>query len=121
MVFKYLVVDSGAIISGNLQNLHDTSEKLVTIQEVYDEIRDKKARDLLARFVTPIEIRLPSPQSLKTVIDFAKRTGDYSSLSITDLKLIALTHSLEIEINGNKNLRQHPQVYRNKARLNYPC
>jgi hypothetical protein len=35
-----------------------------------------------------------------SVIDHAKKTGDFAALSKTDLKLIALAYMLEIEIYG---------------------
>jgi rRNA maturation endonuclease Nob1 len=38
------------------------------------------------------------------VAAFAKKTGDFSAISKTDLRLIALTHMLEVELNGKKYL-----------------
>jgi RNA-binding protein NOB1 len=40
------------------------------------------------------------------VAQFAKKTGDYAAISKTDLRLIALTHMLEIELNGKKYLNE---------------
>ena len=42
---------------------------------------------------------------------FAKKTGDYPSLSHVDLKLMALTYQLECELGPDKgaNLRKEPQ------------
>ena len=42
--------------------------------------------------------------------EFAKQTGDFAALSLTDLKLIALLHTLEIEVNGGKYIRSEPKV-----------
>ena len=42
------------------------------------------------------------------VIKFAKATGDLHTLSDVDLKLIALTYTLEAEVHGTKNLRDDP-------------
>ncbi|KAF3523436.1 hypothetical protein F2Q69_00048689 [Brassica cretica] len=42
------------------------------------------------------------------VIKFAKATGDLHTLSDVDLKLIALTYTLEAEVHGTKNLRDVP-------------
>ena len=42
------------------------------------------------------------------MIAFAKKTGDYASLSIPDIKVIALTHSLEIQENGEEHIRKEP-------------
>ena len=45
-----------------------------------------------------------------TVTAFAKKTGDYASLSPVDLKVIALTYQLECEsrADGGANLRKEP-------------
>lgn len=42
------------------------------------------------------------------VIKFARATGDLQTLSDVDLKLIALTYSLEAQIHGTKHLRDSP-------------
>ncbi len=42
------------------------------------------------------------------VIEFSKLTGDFASLSLTDLKVIALTHTFELEVNGYQNLKSEP-------------
>lgn len=43
-----------------------------------------------------------------TVINFARATGDLQTLSDVDLKLIALTYTLETQIHGTKHLRETP-------------
>lgn len=110
MVFKYLVLDSGAIIRGHGINLHQTSEQLVTIPEVLAEIRDEKSRQLLASLPHTIITKSPTAESMKFVTRFAQQTGDYNALSVTDMKLIALTHSLELEINKGEYLREKPKA-----------
>ncbi|GAB4834392.1 hypothetical protein Ancab_032646 [Ancistrocladus abbreviatus] len=50
----------------------------------------------------------PSPDALRKVISFARATGDLQTLSDVDLKLIALTYSLEAQIHGTKHLRDNP-------------
>lgn len=52
----------------------------------------------------------PSPESVRHVIDFAKKTGDYLSLSSADIKVIALTYQLEKELVGVTHLRTEPVV-----------
>jgi RNA-binding protein NOB1 len=42
------------------------------------------------------------------VIKFARATGDLQTLSDVDLKLIALTYTLEAQIHGNKHIRDCP-------------
>lgn len=44
------------------------------------------------------------------VTEFAKKTGDYTSLSATDIKVIALTYQLEKEKIGTDHLRSKPMV-----------
>lgn len=46
------------------------------------------------------------------VISFAKATGDLQTLSDVDLKLIALTHTLESQIHGTSHLRDTPPPIR---------
>lgn len=44
------------------------------------------------------------------VTEFAKKTGDYASLSATDIKVIALTYQLERENVGTDHLKTSPTV-----------
>lgn len=43
-----------------------------------------------------------------TVISFARATGDLQTLSDVDLKLMALTYTLEVQIHGTQHLRERP-------------
>ena len=45
-----------------------------------------------------------------TVIDFSRKTGDYGSLSATDLKVLALTYMLEVEHVGAAHLPTQPTI-----------
>ena len=43
--------------------------------------------------------------------EFSKKTGDYASLSATDIKVIALTYMLEIRhIGSNEHLKKEPTM-----------
>lgn len=42
--------------------------------------------------------------------EFAKKTGDYASLSATDIKVIALTYQLEKEKVGTDHLKSAPKI-----------
>lgn len=50
------------------------------------------------------------PENVKAVTDFSKKTGDYPSLSATDIKVLALTYQLEKELVGVEHLRTEPIV-----------
>ncbi|KAJ4885316.1 Nin one binding (NOB1) Zn-ribbon like [Raphanus sativus] len=101
------VVDANAVIDGR-QSLTDFADKFVTVPEVLSEIRDADSRRRLEFIPFTIETMEPSPESLSKVIKFAKATGDMHTLSDVDLKLIALTYTLEAEVHGTKNLRDVP-------------
>ncbi|XP_013588733.1 PREDICTED: uncharacterized protein LOC106297004 [Brassica oleracea var. oleracea] len=101
------VVDANAVIDGR-QSLTDFADKFVTVPEVLSEIRDSDSRRRLEFIPFTIETMEPSPESLSKVIKFAKATGDLHTLSDVDLKLIALTYTLEAEVHGTKNLRDVP-------------
>lgn len=47
---------------------------------------------------------------LFSVTEFSKKTGDYPSLSATDIKVLALTYQLELENVGSQHLRKEPEV-----------
>ena len=44
------------------------------------------------------------------MIDFARKTGDYTQLSVPDLKVLALTYMIEREQNGLSNIRVEPPL-----------
>lgn len=62
----------------------------------------------------------PSLDSVRHVIDFAKRTGDYLSLSMADIKVIALTYQLEKELVGTAHLRTDPVMAKTIASRDKP-
>jgi RNA-binding protein NOB1 len=103
-----LVIDSGAIISGFKLDKYGPDAQYVTIPEVLAEIKDKKARHFLDTFPYELRQRAVSEKAFATVCEFARRTGDFHSLSRVDLKVLALAYMLECEINGSDNLRSEP-------------
>lgn len=105
---EHLVVDSGAIIKGCGFGFHNVAKNFWTIPEVLDEIRDEKSRNLLMRLPFTLETKIPSDDAMAFVSDFARKCGDYSALSLTDLKLIALTYQLEVLEGGEAHLRKEP-------------
>ncbi|KAL4284547.1 hypothetical protein GQ457_16G026220 [Hibiscus cannabinus] len=101
------VVDANAIIEGG-EKLNNTADKFVTVPEVLAEIRDPVSRHRLAFIPFSIDSMEPSPDALNKVIKFARATGDLQTLSDVDLKLIALTYTLESQIHGANHLRDAP-------------
>eukprot|EP00123_Amoebidium_parasiticum_P009386 comp19436_c0_seq1/m.22565 comp19436_c0_seq1/g.22565 ORF comp19436_c0_seq1/g.22565 comp19436_c0_seq1/m.22565 type:complete len:567 (-) comp19436_c0_seq1:550-2250(-) len=102
-----LVVDTAALIKGT--RLDELSGKLVTVREVISEVRDKRARQALQMVPYELEFREPSPEALLAVSEFAKKTGDYRSLSAVDIRVLALTYMLEKELVGTvDHLRKEP-------------
>ena len=53
--------------------------------------------------------REPSADAISAVSDFAKLTGDYGSLSLTDIKVLALAYMLEVEANGKSRIDTTPK------------
>ncbi|ORZ18184.1 Nin one binding Zn-ribbon like-domain-containing protein [Absidia repens] len=103
---NHLVIDTNAIING--MTLKDTADFFYTCPEVMAELRSAHSREYLTRLPFEIKIENPTEESLKAVINFSKKTGDYSSLSMPDLRVIALAHSIEARRNGLDNIRTEP-------------
>ncbi|KAJ7129402.1 Nin one binding Zn-ribbon like-domain-containing protein [Mycena epipterygia] len=93
---KNLVLDAGPLLS--LSPLRGLAEKYLTVPQVLAELKDKRAREHFERLGlnsgVKIEVAAPDAASLATVIQWAKKTGDYAVLSHPDLCVLALTYSL---------------------------
>lgn len=63
-----------------------------------------------------LQVKEVFPENVQTVTEFAKKTGDYPSLSATDIKVMALTYQLEKEKVGVKHLRTEP-VMQGRAKI----
>ncbi|XP_018572482.1 RNA-binding protein NOB1 [Anoplophora glabripennis] len=102
----YLVVDTTAFI----QNvpLQEIAENIITCPEVVTEITNKRQLRRLVVLPYDLVVRDVFPENIKIVTDFSKKTGDYPSLSITDIKVMALTYQLEKEKVGINHLRTEP-------------
>mmetsp|Transcript_2550 Transcript_2550/g.2898 ORF Transcript_2550/g.2898 Transcript_2550/m.2898 type:complete len:504 (+) Transcript_2550:161-1672(+) len=102
-----LVVDTGALVRG--ENLSQLADNFYTLNDVIAEVRDKKTRALLERLPFTLQIREPSEEAVKTIVRFAKETGDLAVLSKPDIRVLALTYMLHVELHGgDQGLRQHP-------------
>lgn len=107
---KYLVVDTTAFIQN--APLQDIAENIVTCQEVVDEITNKRQLRRLVVLPYDLSIKQVFPENVNFVTDFSKKTGDYPSLSATDIKVMALTYQLEKENVGVDHLRKEPLMQR---------
>jgi RNA-binding protein NOB1 len=107
-----LIVDAGPIISSASTPSYylTTAERIFTTPAVISEIRDKTTRLRFETIWKPfLTVKAPRVESLKFVVEFAKKTGDYKALSSTDLGLIALAYELELEVaEGDQRLRNLP-------------
>lgn len=104
------VVDANALIHGD--KLASSADKFVSVREVLEEVRDPVSRQRLSFLPLPVETMEPSPEAIKKVVKFARETGDLQTLSDVDLKLIALTYTLEAQIHGTSHLRDSPPPIR---------
>ncbi|PRQ18963.1 putative ribonuclease, PIN domain-containing protein [Rosa chinensis] len=73
-----------------------------------DEVRDPFSSHRLAVIPFQVQTMEPSPESLNNVVKFARATGDLQTLSDVDVKLIAMTYTLEAQIHGTEHLRDCP-------------
>ncbi|KAJ9173587.1 hypothetical protein P3X46_016706 [Hevea brasiliensis] len=107
MGISMAVIDANAVIEGG-EKLHKLADKFVTVPEVLAEIRDPVSRHRLSFVPFTIDSMEPTPEALNKVVKFARATGDLQTLSDVDLKLIALTYTLEAQIHGTKHVRDAP-------------
>ncbi|XP_047532639.1 RNA-binding protein NOB1 [Vanessa atalanta] len=105
---NHLVVDTTAFIkAANLQNI---AESIYTIQEVIDEITNDRQRRKLVVLPYDLKVKDVFTENIKFITEFSKKTGDYTSLSATDIKVMALTYQLEKEILGTSHLKTEPTM-----------
>ncbi|XP_028392084.1 RNA-binding protein NOB1-like [Dendronephthya gigantea] len=105
-LIEILVADSAAFLKN--VPLQKMAKNIYTINEVVGEIKSPAVRQRLAVLPYEISFRLPSSDSLHVVSEFAKKTGDFQSLSLVDLKVLALTYQLHKEKCGIDGLRSEP-------------
>lgn len=100
--------------------LQNHADYLITVPEVVKEIKNKRQLKRLCVLPYDLVIDEPSTEAVQHVIAFAKKTGDYLSLSSADLKVIALTYQLECELVGKQHLRNDPIVAKTIASKHKP-
>ena len=97
-MYRAMVIDSGPIIKNSaVRSLFGKATLYYTTPAVIQEIRDAKARQSLEQLPFELLEKEPTSKSLDSVIEFAKQTGDYPSLSTVDLQVLALCLDLERE------------------------
>ena len=120
-VCDVLVLDSGPIIKNEpaISTLLASGSTLVTSPTVVTELKDEKTRLRIQTQLVPfLEQRSSKPQSLRFVSEFAKKSGDFSVLSKTDLEILALTYETECDKAGSSHLRTFPGQKSIKAKSN---
>jgi RNA-binding protein NOB1 len=110
-LYRCLVVDSGPLIRmTGLSTLKDKAHAFYTVPGVLQEIRDAKARQHLDLLPFELQTRTPSNEGVQAVVQFAKKTGDYQSLSSVDVQVLALLYDLEKEGCGDmSHVRSEPR------------
>ncbi|XP_035855083.1 RNA-binding protein NOB1 isoform X2 [Sander lucioperca] len=104
----HVVADAGAFLKK--ASLQDIGSNIYTLKDVVDEIRDKPTRRSLAFLPYTLNFKEPHPEHIRLVTEFSKKTGDYPSLSATDIKVLALTYQLELEHVGSQHLKKEPEI-----------
>ncbi|KAJ6022079.1 20S-pre-rRNA D-site endonuclease nob1 [Penicillium herquei] len=98
-----IVLDAGPILKNTppLSTLLTQGEELITTPSVISEIRDPDARLRVETMYLPfLKQRSPTPNSFNIISEFARKTGDRSVLSRTDIEVLALAYEIECERNG---------------------
>ncbi|KAJ3593382.1 hypothetical protein NHX12_005717 [Muraenolepis orangiensis] len=105
---EHVVADAGAFLKK--APLQDIGTTIYTLKDVVEEIRDKPTRKSLSFLPYELHFKEPSPEHIRFVTEFSKKTGDYPSLSATDIKVLALTYQLEVEQVGSDHLKKEPDL-----------
>jgi RNA-binding protein NOB1 len=106
-----VILDANALIRGDINYIRSLgADDVITLPAIISEVRDRVSREMLASWpVKPNEMN-PDAASIEFVEAFAKLTGDITTLSRQDIRVLALAVMLERRINGGSNLRNKPQV-----------
>lgn len=107
-----IVLDAGPILKNTppLSTLLAQCDEIITTPSVVSEIRDPDARARVETLYLPfLKQRSPTPKSFNIISEFARKTGDRSVLSRTDIEVLALAYEIECEKNeGDWRLRSVP-------------
>lgn len=107
-----IILDAGPILRNDpsISTLLKSCEELVTVPSVLAEIKDQSARSRVEISWLPfLNLKTPSPTSIKIITDFATITGDIAVLSKPDIHILALAYEMECKRNGGSwRLRSLP-------------
>ena len=88
------------------------AEYIITVPELVAEVRDKAARSQLESSISmglgEFKVKTPSAEAVQAVAEFSRKTGDYSALSVVDLRVLALAYDVHVQRNGKDQLRTEP-------------
>ncbi|XP_037672201.1 RNA-binding protein NOB1 isoform X2 [Choloepus didactylus] len=115
---EHVVADAGAFLRDAA--LQDIGKNIYTIRAVVSEIRDKATRRRLAVLPYELHFKEPFPEYVRLVTEFSKKTGDYPSLSATDIQVLALTYQLEAEFVGVSHLKREPEKFKVSSSVQHP-
>ncbi|RDD47122.1 RNA-binding protein NOB1 [Trichoplax sp. H2] len=101
-----IICDTGAFIK--CDRLDKIGKEIYTLTDVIGEIRDKVTREKLNVLPYEIKFREPKAESVLAVSRYAKKTGDFSSLSAVDIRVMALTYQLYTERGGKDIIASKP-------------
>lgn len=111
-----VVLDAGPLIKNiDIRKLGDS---FFTTSQVLSEVRDKHARSVLSLKLEEIKTSDPTEEDLQAVVEFSKKTGDFPSLSLADIGVLALAVRLHKENGGVVN--ESPadiRPFQNRARM----
>lgn len=117
-VVEKLVLDATPLITQSASTLQRYANHFYTTPGVKAELRDEHSRNQLLLWGDVLKVRQPKEESIDRINAFAKLTGDYSVLSMNDIHIIALAYELEVEQNGEADLRQFPGQQLEKDKIN---
>ncbi|XP_050523862.1 RNA-binding protein NOB1 [Daktulosphaira vitifoliae] len=106
-VIEHLVIDTAGFIEK--APLQDYASNIYTIQEVINEVTNKRQKTDLSFLPYTLNISNVFPENIKFVVEFSKKTGDFPNLSVTDIKVIALTYQIHKDKYGTESLKIEPQ------------
>jgi rRNA maturation endonuclease Nob1 len=106
---KTLVIDTNVFLKHpNFQSLLQEYE-VITTKSVISELRDPRAKQRAKVHYKEYKIVNPEKKNIAQVMNFAKQTGDYVSLSLADVEVVALAVE-RINDNGNGDkIRKKPK------------